>query len=224
MGNAASDLSRINTIIFDMDGTLIDTNELIYDSWRYTVETLTGRSVTDEVIRGTLGEILLDSMKRLMPEIDPEKALDVYRTYQREIFLDRIELYDGVETVLRKLHEAGYKMAILTSRLTSSTGRALAHFKIESYFEAVLTASDTEFFKPAPEPVYQILDMVGSKPEEALLIGDTVHDIEAGLAAGVFTVLVGWSVALPPEQRGGVSKPDAVIEKMPDLLCLLKGE
>jgi len=214
----------INTVVFDMDGTLIDTNELIFDSWRYTIRTLAGRDATEEEIRKTLGEILLDSTLRIMPEVDPDTALDVYRKYQRRIFLDRITLYDGVEETLRVLHETGYKNVLLTSRLRSSTERALKHFNIAGFFDAVLTASDTELFKPDPEPVYQILDMVGSKPEEALLIGDTVHDIEAGLAAGVFTVLVGWSVALPPEQREGAPKPDAVIEKIPDLLYLLRGE
>lgn len=214
----------LNTVIFDMDGTLIDTNELVADSWRYAVKELTGRDITEDEIKGTLGEILRDSMLRLMPDIDPEVALNTYRDYQRDIFLDRIKLYEGTSEALREIHADGYKSALLTSRLRASTEKALKHFGIADCFNAVLTASDTKIFKPDPAPVYEILGMTGSKAEEAMLVGDTVHDIEAGLAAGVFTVLVGWSYALPPEKRKNAPKPDAVIEKMQDILSLLKGE
>jgi len=212
----------INTVIFDLDGTLVNTNDLIVDSWRYTVKKLTGRDITDEEIRGTLGEILLDSMLRTMPDIDPETALETYRIYQRSIFLDRIELYDGTKETLCAIHKAGYKIALLTSRLRSSSEKALKHFGIADLFDVVLTASDTKTFKPDPDPVYLMLDMLGSKAEHTILVGDTIHDIEAGLAAGVFTVLVDWSYALPPEKRADAPAPDAVIEKMQDLLTLLK--
>jgi len=212
----------INTVLFDLDGTLVDTNDLIYDTWRYTVNTLTGRGITDEEIRGTLGEMLQESMKRLMPEIDPAEALDVYRVFQRGKFLDRIKLYEGAEEVLRAIRAAGYKNALVTSRLRSSAERAMAHFGLTDLFDAVLTASDTDIFKPDPAPIFLILEMLGSKPEEAMLVGDTVHDIEAGLAAGVFTVLVDWSLALPPEKRDAIPKPDAVVGKMQDILALLK--
>ena len=221
MNNAGFDLFRVDTVLFDLDGTLVDTNDLIMDSWRYTIKELTGRDATDEEIRKTFGEILLDSMKWIMPDVDPEEALDFYRKYQREIFLDRISLYEGVEEVLCALKNAGYKNALVTSRLKTSTERALAHFGLNKFFDAVLTASDTDVFKPDPAPIFLMLEKLGSKPGEAILIGDTVHDIEAGRAAGVFTVLVGWSFALPPEKWETAPKPDAVIEKMPDLLALL---
>jgi len=212
----------INTVIFDLDGTLLDTNELVADSWRFTVRTLAGREVTDEEVRGTFGEILLDSMLRLLPGVEPDKALDTFRTYQRDIFLERISLYDGAKETLAAIHLAGIKNAVLTSRLRTSTERALNHFGIADLFDAVLTASDTEVFKPDPAPVYLLLDMLGSRAEEAMIVGDTVHDIEAGLASGLFTVLVDWSQALPPEKRQAAPAPDAVIEKMQDLLKLLR--
>ena len=221
MENATFKLARVNTVLFDFDGTLVDTNGLISESWRYTVKTLKNRDITDDEIRSSLGEILLDSMRRLMPDVDPEKAVELYRVHQRDIFLDRISLYEGVEEVLYALHEAGYKNALVTSRLKNSTEKGLAHFGLDKLFDAVLTASDTEVFKPDPTPIYLVLDMLGSRPEEAIFVGDTIHDIEAGLAAGVFTVLVDWSYALPPEKRVAAPVPDAVIEKMQDLLQLL---
>jgi len=222
-GKMASErgFSRIDTVLFDFDGTLMDTNGLIAASWKHTVRTLSGREISDEEIRSSLGEMLVDSMRRLMPEVDAEAAVDFYREYQRDIYLDSIKPFDGAEEVLRALKAAGYKVALVTSRLKNSTERGLAHFGFTGYFDAVLTASDTEKCKPDPEPLFIILDMIGSRPDQAMYVGDTVHDIEAGRAAGVFTALVGWSYALPSESRAGGPAPDVVIEKMQDILQLL---
>ena len=208
-------------MLFDLDGTLVDTNELVSESWRYTVRELTGREITEEEIRETLGELLKDSMLRIMPEIDPEAALETYRAYQRDKFLLQIKLYEGADEVLRALHEAGYKLAIVTSRLRTSCERALNHFGLTDLFDATLTASDGSVFKPDPAPIYKILEEIGAGPDEAIFVGDTVHDIEAGLAAGTFTILVGWSFALPPDKREKAPEPDAVIENMRDILTLL---
>ena len=218
---APSTLSRVNAVLFDFDGTLMDTNGLIASTWRHTVKTLADRDITDDEIRGTLGEVIVDSMRRMLPGVDTGKAIGVYREYQHERYLDSIRLFEGSEEVLRELRAAGYKTALVTSRLRNSTRKGLAHFGIEDLFDFVLTADDTKVFKPDPTPLYLTLEKLGSRPEEAMFIGDTVHDIEAGLAAGVFTVLVDWSFALPPEKRAAVSTPDAVIGKMRDVLTLL---
>lgn len=215
------DLTGVDTVLFDFDGTLADTNGLIIETWRQTTRTLAGRDISDEEIRASLGEMLVDSFRRIMPDVETDEALRFYREYQQRIFLDRIKLFDGAEDVLRTLRAAGYKTALVTSRLRNSTEKALAHFKIADLFDAVLTASDTDKFKPDPTPVYMILDMVGSLTKEAILIGDTKHDVEAGQAAGVFTVLADWSFALPPEKRAGAPAPDAVIKEMRDILKML---
>jgi len=215
------DFSRVNTVLFDFDGTLMDTNDLVAESWRHTVRTLAGREISDDDIRSSLGELLMDSMHRLIPEVDADTASDFYREYQRGIYLDNIRPYDGAEEVLRALKAAGYKVALVTSRLKSSTERGLAHFGFAELFDAVLTASDTEKCKPDPDPILITLDMIDSKPGQAMYIGDTDSDIEAGRAAGVITALVDWSVALPPEKRAGGPAPDVVIEKMQDILQLL---
>ena len=222
-GNIKRDtgLSRIDAVLFDFDGTLLDSNELIADSWRYTAITLTGRDISDEEIRSTLGEMLIDSIRRLLPEIDAEYALEYYRDYQREIFLERIKLFDGTEEVLRLLKATGYKTALVTSRLKGSTERGLVHFGIKDLFDAVLTASDTDKFKPDPAPVLMILDMIGRKPEDALFVGDTASDVEAGRAAGVLTALVSWSLALPPEKIPEGLEPDFIINKLSDIPRLL---
>ena len=222
MDKKSFNLSNTKAVLFDFDGTLLDSIDVIADSWRYTVKHFTGRGITDEEIYLTMGEMLIDSMRWLMPEIDPEEALEFYRKYQREIFLDEIKLFDGTEEVLWALKEKGYKNAIVTSRLEGSTNKAINKFGLEDLFDAVLTANDTKIFKPNPEPIYMVLNMLDCKPDEAIFIGDTVHDIDAGKAAGVYTVLVDWALQLPPgEKRDNATQADIVIKKLTDILTLL---
>jgi pyrophosphatase PpaX len=216
------DLSHIKAILWDLDGTLLDSNDVIAESWQHTVMSYAGRNVTDDEIRRTFGEMLIDSMRWMLPEADPYEALDFYRTYQRTIFLDRISLFGGTEEVLGTLNDAGFKNAIVTSRLKTSTYRALDKFGLTDLFDAVLTADDTEKFKPDPAPLFQILDMIGCKAGEAIFIGDTRQDMEAGKSAGIFTILVDWSDALPPGKiREEATAPDIVIEKLTDIPVLL---
>ena len=217
---------KYNTVLFDMDGTLMDSNELICDSWHYTMGTLTDRTITEEEIRGTLGEPLVDSMLRLLPDVDVELALETYRVYQRGIYLDRIKLFPGTEEFLHAVKKTGSAMAIVTSRMRSSTERGLNHVGITDFFDLILTVEDTPVGKPDPAPLYLALDKLGRAPEDAIFIGDTTHDVEAGLAAGVFTLLVDWSFALPPETRkdgvlpSGI-RPNLIAYKWDDVLPLL---
>ena len=216
------DPSNINTVLFDFDGTLLDSNGLIADTWRHTVRNFTGKEISDDEIRDTIGEMLIDSMRRMMPEVNPEEAVEFYRVYQRGIFLDRVRLFEGTEKVLRALKAAGFKTAIVTNRLKSSTHNALEHFEITELFDFILTASEMEKFKPDPEPIYKALEQLNSKPEEAIFVGDSNHDIEAGNAAGVFTILVNWSFGLPPgELRENASEPDTTISELEEILVLL---
>ena len=219
------DLSRIKAVIFDFDGTLADTNELICDSWRHTVGKLTGGEITDDEIRSTFGEVLSHSLNRIMPDIDVEAAVAEYRKYQHDIYLERITLFEDSEAVLRALRKTGYKVALATSRLRSSTERGLNHFGIIDLFDVVLTADDTPIFKPDPTPILMTMDKLGVTAEQSIFVGDTTHDVEAGLAAGVFTILVDWSFALPEDKRDAVlppgGRPHATIKKMTDILTLL---
>ncbi|MCL2112178.1 MAG: HAD-IA family hydrolase [Clostridiales bacterium] len=207
----------ITTVLFDLDGTLLDTNELIADSWRYTYRTLNAGHITDDEIRSTMGETIPDSMRRLLPGIDVDHISTIYRDYQRAKFLDGISLFDGAEDVLRTLKADGYKIGVVTSRMAYTTGLALKHFSIEHMFDTVVTATDTDKHKPDPTPLHMALDAVGSKPEESVFIGDTIADIKAGRSAGIFTMFVDWSFALPPEKRATAPVPDLIVTSLRDI-------
>ncbi|GHU66858.1 haloacid dehalogenase [Clostridia bacterium] len=213
---------KFDTALFDFDGTIMDTNDIVIESWQYTVRMLTGREVTLDELRTALGEVFAFSMKRIMPEIDFQLAVETYRTYQREKFLNGIHLFDGVTETLAALQELGIKIGLVTSRLANSTYKALDHFDIRKYFDIVLTEEDCSKFKPDPEPLLLALARLESEAAKTIYLGDAIYDILAAKRAGVCAVLADWSVALPPGKRAGSPKPDLIIEHMRDLLKLFK--
>ena len=215
-------LKKFDTAMFDFDGTVMDTNGLIVESWQYTVKTLAGRDISIEDIQSTLGEVIAYSMTRIIPEIDPATAVSTYREYQRDRYLSRIHLFDGAIETLTALKNNGVKIGMVTSRLANSTFKALDHFDMRQYFDAILTAEDTPKFKPDPEPINLMLDALEADPAKSIYLGDTVHDILAAKAAGVYTILADWSFALPREKRAEAPQPDLVLQKMTDLLELFE--
>ena len=211
----------IDTVLVDFDGTMMDTNELILNSWMYAIKTLTGKELPPDEIRATFGETIAFSMQKLMPGVEISKAVNLYRDYQFDKYLDNIHPFDGVEETLTILKDKGYKLAVVTSRLTRSTYSGLEHFNLDRFFEVVITADDCPEHKPHPLPLIMAMEGLDSKPEHTVMIGDTKHDIGAAKAAGVVSVLVDYSVALPPEKREA-EKPDYVIEKFSDIITLLE--
>ena len=212
---------KINTVLFDFDGTVMDTNGVIIDSWQHTFRTIEGKERPVEEIIRTLGEPLDVTMARLYPRMDVSEAVSIYRSYHHDNFGERIKLFPGMKDLIASLKEKGYKLGLVTSRLTASTMQGLEKYDIKEYFDAVVTCSDTEKHKPDPEPLNIALEKLGSKPEESIMLGDTMLDILCARNAGVISVLVGWSLAVPESGRTGENAPDHIIETAEGLYGIL---
>jgi pyrophosphatase PpaX len=211
----------INTVLFDFDGTVMDTNRVIINSWQHTFRTLTGAERPEADIIATFGEILHDSVARFFPNVPVEEAVEVYRSYHRANFGPMISVFPGMKELIEELKARGYTLAIVTSRLPATTAEGLEKYGLSDYFDLVVTCDDCKRFKPDPEPVLIALEKLGKKPEEALMVGDTRNDIECARGAGVKSVLVGWAIAVPEDERVGAGAPDYLIEKANDLLGIL---
>lgn len=214
-------MNKINTILFDFDGTIMDTNGLIINSWQHTFRTIEGKERPEAEIVATLGEPLALSMKNLLPGTPVEQSIEIYRGYQYGNFSDEISIFPGMLELIVELKRQGYKMGIVTSRLTGTTLQGLEKFGIRECFEAVVTCEHTDKHKPDPEPVYIALDILGSKPEESIMIGDSKFDILCAKNAGVTSVLVGWAIALAEEDRNGEWAPEHIIHRAEDLFGLI---
>lgn len=213
---------KITTILFDFDGTLMNTNDLIMDSWRHIYRVLEDKDIIEEEIVRTFGEPLIKTMEKAFPNIPVDECVEIYRSYHRESFGDRISLFPGIKEMLGSLKALGYKMAVVTSRAALTTKQAMERYEIMEYFDVVITCDDTDKHKPHPEPVFIALDQLNSRPEESIMIGDSMYDILCAKNAGVQSVLVGWAVAVLEEEKTGIDKPDYFVETANDIVKLVE--
>jgi haloacid dehalogenase superfamily, subfamily IA, variant 3 with third motif having DD or ED/haloacid dehalogenase superfamily, subfamily IA, variant 1 with third motif having Dx(3-4)D or Dx(3-4)E len=211
----------INTVIFDFDGTVINTNQVIINSWQYTYKAVRGREKPVEHIISSFGEPLHDTMKREFPDHDTDKVTSIYREYQAHHYKDMIELFPGMGELIRGLSGHGYNVGIVTSRMRGTTLNGLNNFGLTEYIGNIVTCEDTDKHKPDPEPALIALRNFGVTADEAIMIGDSMYDIKCAHNAGMRAVLVGWAVAVSEEEKAGPDKPDCIIEKAEDLWAYL---
>lgn len=216
-------MAKINTVLFDFDGTIMDTNNVIIQSWQHTFRTVEGKERSVEEIFETFGEPLYITMEKVLPQIPAEEGIQIYRGFHYENFVDLIEVFPGIMELLKELKAKGYKTGIVTSRLWHTTEIGLKKYNMEQYFDAIVTCDDTDKFKPDPEPVNLALKRLGSKPAETIMIGDSMFDILCARNAGVKTALVSWALAVSDEDKTGENAPDYIIDKAGDLLDILEG-
>ncbi len=181
-------------VLFDLDGTLIDTNKLIMDSFKYTYKTGLGIEVEEEEILKYYGEPLIKTLARYSPE-KADELFKIYIDYNECRHDTVVTIFDGIKELLEQLEEKGCTIALVTSKRTKAALMGLDLFDIKKHFRVFVALEDTELHKPNPAPVLKALELLGAKPEEAIMVGDSVFDIHCAHGAGVKAVLVKWSAA-----------------------------
>lgn len=209
----------IKNVIFDFDGTIADTGDLIIRSWQYTYEARRGEKGDEDVIRKSFGEPLVLTMEREFPEFDVQESIEIYRSYQFKHYKEEVSSFPGMVEVIKRLKERGYTVSVVTSRMRSTTLAGLEKFGILEDMSHVITCEDTSEHKPNPAPVIACLNALGAEPDTAIMVGDSTFDIRCCHGAGVKGVLVGWSHLSEEEKRE--SGADFIIDKAEDLLNIL---
>lgn len=180
-------------VLFDLDGTVVDTVELIVSSFRHATRTVLGRVLPDDHILAGVGRPLRAQMERLSAE-HAQELYDVYREYNHRRHDELIRGYEGIDEVLRELRAAGRKLGIVTSKSYDTTQMAFRALGLAGHFDAVVTATDTAEHKPSPVPLLLCLERLGAQAARAIYVGDSPFDIQAGAAAGMATAAVAWGV------------------------------
>lgn len=193
MTAAAQRQRRLPAVLFDMDGTLLDSIELIVESGVYAFAGRDGPRPTRAEWQALIGTAL-DSMIKpwALDEADAAAVKTRYREFQSEHHDRLVRVYDGVDEVLRELHSRGHPLAIVSSKLEAGIRRSMDYFALTGYFDAIVGIEHTTHHKPHPEPVLFALDRLGVKASDAIFVGDSPHDVEAGNAAGVPVLAVTW--------------------------------
>ena len=209
-------------ILFDLDGTLLDSIELILSSARYAFDKMgRPRPSDDEWLQG-VGIPLFTMFGRYSRDDSEQRAfIAAYREHQFANHDRLIRAYDGVHDLLAELRSRGHELAIVTSKSEYLATRGLAHVKLARSFDTIVGCDSTTRHKPDPEPVRLALHRLSSTPENAVFVGDSVHDVIAGNAAGVTTIAALWGAFGRADLEPG--SPTAWAEAVSEILDLLDG-
>lgn len=198
---------KVKAVLFDLDGTLIDSIPLIRLTFEKVFEDFKIPWANGEVLK-TIGIPLRQVAEKYAPG-RVEEFLEKYSSFQQKKQREFIKLFPGTKEVLKTIKGKGCLMGLVTSKRSSPTMFCLTHTEIKDYFDAVITAEDVNTPKPDGEPVTKALKLLNARPEEAVYVGDSWYDIIAGKKARVLTVGVTW----------GMATHEQLIEHSPDFIA-----
>jgi pyrophosphatase PpaX len=185
-------MKHLKCIVFDMDGTLTQTNQLIYDSFNYIAQKYAGRTYTVPEIHAMFGP---PEEEALLVIVRPDQIDEVMKDYLAFYRLNHNRLaclYPGIEDILCYAKECGKYLAVFTGKGIKTAGITLQEFHIDKYFDFVVSGNDVVNRKPSSEGLHKIMDHFGLQPNEVLMVGDAVSDVKAAHEAGVKIAAVVW--------------------------------
>lgn len=209
----------VKAVLFDLDGTILDTNELIIESFTYTFEKLNRDIPTRNDIILFFGEPLNKTMGRFFENVD--EAISIYRGYNLAHHDERIILYKNTEQMLKTLKNMGIEMYIVTSKNMSTAERGLKYFGINEYFKGIVASDTVKNHKPHPEPVLKACKSLNVNPSEAIMVGDSIYDIISGREAGSKTCGVLYSFMKDSILK---EKADYYVEDLMEIIDIVKKE
>lgn len=221
MPTPAERLAGIEAVLFDLDGTLIDTVELIRVSFRHATRTVLGQELPDEVTMANVGQPLAQQFRDMAPE-HAEELLRVYRAFNMEHHDTLALAYPGTVETLSELAERGIPMGIVTSKGTQAAERGIELFGIGRFMSVVVTADDVEIHKPEPYPIHFAAGLLGVESVDCAYVGDSPHDMQAGISAGAVAIAALWGAFEPHEVLA--PGPAFALSSIRDLVPLLDGD
>jgi phosphoglycolate phosphatase len=209
----------IKLVMFDLDGTLVDSSLDITNALNYAIEPYGLEKLTVEKTIGLVGEGLTRLVEKILGKENTEIMPDVLERfihYYSEHLSDFTLPYPGVGETLEKL--SGYRKAVISNKRESLSRRLLENLALSKYFEIILGSDSVEERKPSPKPILRILTDLSLKPKEAVMVGDSTYDIEAGKAAEVRTIAVSYGYRDPVLLKGA----DYIIDRIEEVIPRLK--
>lgn len=209
--------SNIRTILFDLDGTLLDSAEY-------------ARVIQEKLFRNHLGrELTVEEnlsfrgmpTREILAYINPDREDDLMDECMRlaRVFLNEAVLFTGISEVLTSLHDVGFSMGVVTSQSDPEVQMMKSHLKLDQWIELWVSADDVLHPKPDPEPIFTAIGLMGDKASQVIMIGDTLNDLESGKRAGVFTGAALWGSTNPTKLVA--YRPDFTFNTPEDVLKLI---
>lgn len=205
---------NLRCFVFDMDGTLTETNRLIFDSFNFIVGKYKGRVMPDHEITALFGPPEEGALVKIVGKDHLETAMREYLAFYKEHHSRLARLTPGILEVLQDIHRAGTPMAVFTGKGTHTTAITLEEFGLKEFFDLVITGNDVAQHKPSGEGLRKILHHFGLQPGEALMVGDAVADVKAAREVGMPVAAVLWDSY--GKERVLNMKTDFVFHDVPD--------
>ncbi|QSB09204.1 HAD family hydrolase [Lysinibacillus fusiformis] len=206
----------VKAIIFDVDGTILDTEQAILQSLQRTLREETQKDYPFEALRFALGIPGKDALQRL--NMDDIEA--VHQKWSAAVleFSHEVAVFENIEQVIQHLATKPLQMGIVTSKTAQEIVDEFDPFGLSDYFHQIVSASDTEKHKPHPEPLLKCLDALQVAPQDAIYIGDSIYDFQCAKQAGAKFALAHWGA----KSTIGFEEADYVFYEPKDILAIVK--
>jgi pyrophosphatase PpaX len=210
---------RFPVVLFDLDGTVVDSGAIILASMRHAAKEVLGVEPPEEELMGAVGGPGLEAQMRALAPDRVDELVTVYRAHNEPLH-DQLAACDGIDDVLVRLKDEGRRLGIVTAKRRATVELAFASVPLGHLFETVVGGDETELHKPNPEPLLLAAERMRVPPDECAYVGDSPFDIRAARAAGMYAVGVTWGgiharAKLEPEH------PDAMVDMPEELLNVI---
>jgi pyrophosphatase PpaX len=206
-------------VLFDLDGTVVDSGEIILASMRHATREVLGREYRDEeLMRAVGGPGLEAQMEALAPE-HVDELVTVYRAHNEPLH-EELHSCQGMDGVLARLRDEGRRLGLVTAKRRATVELAFARVPLGHLFETVVGGDETERHKPDPEPLLLAAERMAASPAECAYVGDSPFDVRAAKAAGVHAIAVTWG-GIHTRERVAEEAPDAIVDSCEELLGVL---
>jgi pyrophosphatase PpaX len=210
---------RFSVVLFDLDGTIVDSGWMILQSFRHATKTVLGREIPDDVLLSRVGSGHLEEQ---MSEFDVEKADELARVYRQHYAPLHSELraFPGMLDLLERLHGEGRTLGIVSAKRQDVVELAFEALGFGGMMEVVVGSDGAPRGKPHPDQILVALDRLGADPDDTAYVGDAPFDITAAKAAGVHAIGVTWG-GIHARERMEAESPDAVVDTPEELYAAL---
>jgi pyrophosphatase PpaX len=210
---------RFPVVLFDLDGTVVDSGAIILASMRHATREVLGAEYRDEELLQAVGGPGLEAQFAVFSPDDVDELVRVYRAHNEPLH-DELEACAGMEDVIVRLHKEGRRLGVVTAKRRATVELAFARVPLAHLFETVVGGDETEKHKPDPAPLLLAAERLGVDPATAAYVGDSPFDIRAAKAAGMYAVAVTWG-RIHDRTKLEREEPDAIANTAEELLELL---
>jgi pyrophosphatase PpaX len=208
---------RFPVVLFDFDGTVVDSGGIILASMRHATETVLARSYSEQELMANVGGPGLEAQMEAFAPDRVEELVRVYRAHNEPLH-DELEAFVGMQAALISLRNEGRRLGLVTAKRRATVDLAFARLPIAHLFDIVVGGDETTLHKPHPAPLLLALERLGAAADQSAYVGDSPYDMQAAKAGGLFAVGVTWGGI---HDRAALADADVVVDTAEELLGVL---